>query len=380
MLFQTKNGNPHHFLIQGERGIGKSSLLFFLQLIAGGHIESVRSGLFNFVTVSVELEPSTDYYEIVRKIGTSLRASLGQHKPVEELLKTVWNFVKNWEVMGVKYSPAERAAIPQEMLDELIGAIARTVDAMRGEIDGVLILIDEADKPPVAAHLGQFIKTFTERLTKLGCNKIAVGLAGITGIMNKLRESHESSPRILRVLTLEPLLPAERVEVIRKGLKVAEETNGFEVTITEDAEKTIAGFSEGYPHFIQQFAYSAFEADTDNNIDQDDVRQGSTGENGAFEQLGVRYFQHLYFDQIGSNAYRAVLHAMAPHLDGDVTKQQIREKAGISETKLTNAIAALKARNIIIPKEGTKGVYRLPNKSFAVWVGAFTSLQGNAKE
>jgi len=358
MLFQTKNGNPHHFLIQGERGIGKSSLLFFLQLIAGGHIESVRSGLFNFVTVSVELEPSTDYYEIVRKIGTSLRASLGQHKPVEELLKTVWNFVKNWEVMGVKYSPAERAAIPQEMLDELIGAIARTV----------------------AAHLGQFIKTFTGRLTKLGCNKIAVGLAGITGIMNKLRESHESSPRILRVLTLEPLLPAERVEVIRKGLKVAEETNGFEVTITEDAEKTIAGFSEGYPHFIQQFAYSAFEADTDNNIDQDDVRQGSTGENGAFEQLGVRYFQHLYFDQIGSNAYRAVLHAMAPHLDGDVTKQQIREKAGISETKLTNAIAALKARNIIIPKEGTKGVYRLPNKSFAVWVGAFTSLQGNAKE
>lgn len=26
-LFQAKNGNPQHFLVQGERGIGKSSLL-----------------------------------------------------------------------------------------------------------------------------------------------------------------------------------------------------------------------------------------------------------------------------------------------------------------------------------------------------------------
>jgi Cdc6-like AAA superfamily ATPase len=33
-LFQTKNGNPHHFLIEGERGIGKSSLLFSLQMVA----------------------------------------------------------------------------------------------------------------------------------------------------------------------------------------------------------------------------------------------------------------------------------------------------------------------------------------------------------
>ncbi|MGH9726002.1 MAG: ATP-binding protein, partial [Candidatus Acidiferrales bacterium] len=37
-LAQTKNGNPHHFLIQGERGIGKSSLFLYVQLIASGTI------------------------------------------------------------------------------------------------------------------------------------------------------------------------------------------------------------------------------------------------------------------------------------------------------------------------------------------------------
>ena len=37
-LFQTKNENPQHILISGERGIGKSSLLFFADLIARGEV------------------------------------------------------------------------------------------------------------------------------------------------------------------------------------------------------------------------------------------------------------------------------------------------------------------------------------------------------
>jgi len=37
-LFQSKNRNPQHFLIQGERGIGKSSLLFYIEMIADGRI------------------------------------------------------------------------------------------------------------------------------------------------------------------------------------------------------------------------------------------------------------------------------------------------------------------------------------------------------
>jgi hypothetical protein len=37
-LLQTKKGNPQHFLIEGERGIGKSSLLLCEQFVAEGLI------------------------------------------------------------------------------------------------------------------------------------------------------------------------------------------------------------------------------------------------------------------------------------------------------------------------------------------------------
>jgi hypothetical protein len=41
---------------------------------------------------------------------------------------------------------------------------------------------------------------------------------------------------------------------------------GIEVTATPEAEGFISHLSEGYPHFIQQFGYSAYEQDKDNNI------------------------------------------------------------------------------------------------------------------
>jgi hypothetical protein len=140
----------------------------------------------------------------------------------------------------------------------------------------------------------------------------------------------------------------------------------------------LSTFSEGYPHFIQQFAYSSFDADSDNAIDERDVIGGVLGPNGAFHQLGLKYFEELYFDQINSDEYREVLRAMAEDLDGWVTKEQVRERTQLRAGTLSNAIVALKKRNIIVPKPGQSGVYRLPTRSFAVWIRAFTAASRNA--
>ena len=102
-LFQTKNGNPLNFLIHGERGIGKSSLLFYLQVVACGDIDGLEGSKFSFLTVSVELEPSNDYTDTIQKIGAELRQEVAKHRVGMEVAKAAWDFLKRWEVMGVKY-------------------------------------------------------------------------------------------------------------------------------------------------------------------------------------------------------------------------------------------------------------------------------------
>jgi hypothetical protein len=107
-----------------------------------------------------------------------------------------------------------------------------------------------------------------------------------------------------------------------------------------------------------------------------DVREGTLdAQNGAIQQLGIKYFHDLYFDQIGSDEYRGVLRAMAGQFDGWITKSEIRKKVGIKPSTLNNAISALKKKRIIIAKPGVAGTYRLPTRSFAVWIKALTKAK-----
>jgi hypothetical protein len=285
--------------------------------------------------------------------------------------------------MGVKYAESRRETNPNELVDQLAYGVHETLRQFGAALDGILILIDEADKPPATANLGEFVKIFTERLTKRRCNHVCLGLAGLPELLQNLRQSHESSLRIFEILTLEPLLRDERNLVIERGLGEATEKNGFEVSILPDAKDAISDLSEGYPHFLQQVAFCAFNEDSDNVIDLNDVREGTLNpEKGAIQQLGLKYFHDLYFDQIGSDEYRGVLRAMAGQLDGWITKAELRTKVPIRESTLNNAIAALKKRHIILAKPGAAGTYRLPNKSFAVWIKALTKAkeEGLAEE
>ena len=365
-LFQTKNGNPDHFLIHGERGIGKSSLLLYAKTMAKTQIGEQP---WNFVTVDVELEPSVDYGGIVRKIGAAFANQLQDRtKGVTSKLQTGWDFLKKWEVMGVKYN--SESANRSELVDDLCETFCSAIERLSGNVDGVLVLIDETDKPPVSSGLGEFVKVFTERLTKNGCTNVCLGLAGISSVIDKMKKSHESAPRIFKHLRLDCLEHEERKMAIQLGLDDANEKNERETTIRPDAEDWIAVYSEGHPNFIQQYASSAFETDNDWVIDLDDVSYGAFKEHGALDQLGQQYFEDMYHAQINSDDYRKVLQSMAKSPEKYVTRKHIKGTTGIKDTTLSNALQALKSKQIIVPHPEKRGLFKLPTDSFGIWIRA----------
>jgi ABC-type dipeptide/oligopeptide/nickel transport system ATPase subunit len=368
-LFQTQNGNAEHFLIHGERGIGKSSLLMVVENYAKGELATIGHKIYNFLAICIELEPNDTYQEIIRKVARELQRQLDNNQILKKRLKDAWQFITNWEVLGVKYN--RETTPPDAMLEELADKFATVAKTMAQDNGGIFLFIDEADKPPTDAGLGEFVKFFTERLTKRGADNVGVGIVGITGVIKKMRDSHESSVRILSHIRLSVLEQDERKEVVRLGLDEAENKNGFRVDIAEDALDLISSLSEGYPHFIQQYAYSAFTEDSDNNIDIMDVIKGLTKENGALQQLGMRYFENMYTDEVRSDDYRTVLQVIAHHTPSYVQRKTIIEESGLKRHTVDNALAALKKRGSVIAKSGQKGQYRLPSRSFATWISAF---------
>ena len=373
ILFQTLNGNSSHFLIHGERGIGKSSLLLLINYIARGKMSLFKDRAYSFLTVNIELEPSDTYSNIVRKSARELQREIDKNESVKKLLKDVWAFITNWEVLGVKYS---REQVPAEvMLEELAEKLCIVGDKLQTTEAGLFLFIDEADKPPIEANLGAFVKVLTERLTKRGCSNVGIGVVGISDVISKMRRSHESSVRIFTPFELGPLLQQERKEVVQKGLAEAEKKNGFKVAIDEAALEMLATISEGYPHFIQQYAYSAFDEDKDNTIDLKDFWKALTKENGALHQLGMRYFEKMYSKEIYSDDYRKVLQVMSQNPTEYTSRQEIIKKSGLKTHTVDNALTAMRKKSIILVKSGKKGQYRLPSRSFATWISAFKPIE-----
>ncbi|MGK5082686.1 ATP-binding protein [Bdellovibrionota bacterium FG-1] len=383
ILFQTKHGNPQHFVIEGERGIGKSSLMLYIEHLAKGALPFVQDPKFraSFLVVPVELTANMTALDVVVTLATKFREQVDKNSELKSAAKKAWEFLSKWEVLGVRYHGpgAQMESEPFPVLDKfcetvadfLKGAASQASSATR--VDGVILLIDEADKPDPSARLGEIIKLLTEKMTRLDCENLAVAMAGLPVVLEKLKASHESSPRLFQIFTLGPLSEEDSAAVVDACIRDANSKNKDQTTIDQDARKQLCALSEGYPHFIQQFGYSAFDADFDGSLSTVDVEEGAYGKNGALKQLGRKFFQEMFFDQVGSDDYRKVLRVMAENSDQWVTRSHIIQSSGLKEHTVNNAIQALKGRNIIVVNDTIKGSYRLPTKSFAAWIKALSN-------
>jgi len=59
---------------------------------------------------------------------------------------------------------------------------------------------------------------------------------------------------------------------------------------------------------------------------------------------------------------------MADKLDKWISKKEIEKHFKGKPSSLTNGLKALRDRNIILSKSGSKGFYRLQWKGFALWI------------
>jgi hypothetical protein len=56
-----------------------------------------------FLTVSIDLIGASSQIDIIRAIGRGLREVFTTRNALQESVKGVWEFLRNWEVLGVRY-------------------------------------------------------------------------------------------------------------------------------------------------------------------------------------------------------------------------------------------------------------------------------------
>lgn len=375
-LHQTKHGHSTNFLVTGERGIGKSSLMMCLDYIAKGDVIN-NCDKFDFVSISIVLSPKITLVTLIKLIERKLNRELSKIESFRSFIKDTWSFAQRLKVMDSGIEQSDIDADDDILIDEFSYSLSETcnrlINPKKGESkkDGIVFFIDEADNVADELRIGYFFKVVTELLQKNGCSNIMFMLAGLPDAAEKLSKSHESSIRLFHHLKIRELIPEDRKYVIERGLESGNEINAEKTTISEDAKNSISTLSEGYPHFIQQIAYSAFEHNDDGEISKQDVTESAFKSGGAIDSIGSRYYESSFHDKIKSDEYRQVLSIMADKMNSWIKKSEIRVQFEGDDTTLTNALQALASRRIILKNPSKMGEYRLQHRGFAIWIKLF---------
>jgi ABC-type transport system involved in cytochrome c biogenesis ATPase subunit len=99
-LLQTRAGRSKNFMITGERGIGKTSLLEYLTSVAQGHIE-IAGEHVKFLVVELDLDATSTDLGLIRRVNLGLKRELAKTEPARSFLSTGWQFLQRLEAFGV---------------------------------------------------------------------------------------------------------------------------------------------------------------------------------------------------------------------------------------------------------------------------------------
>lgn len=297
-----------------------------IKLTAEGGRRTEDYGEFNFVTVSAAIFNKSTLQSLMALIDTNLKRELGKIEKVRNFMDETWSFIQRIKVLDSSIEQSPESEDIDLIINDFAYSLAETCKRITNPgkdeqaRDGIIFFMDEADNANPDLHIGYFFKVVTELLQNNGCSNVMFVVAGLPDVIEKLSTSHESSIRIFNHLTVKQLTPADRLWVIDRGIAVGNETNQDQTTITVDAKNAISTLSEGYPHFIQQFAYSAFQFNHDGEISKEDVFESALSEGGAVDEIGTRYYHSAYNEQIKSDEYREVLSIMAENANQWIKK------------------------------------------------------------
>lgn len=326
------------FMFVGLRGVGKTVLLNEVQSIAD------QAGAL------------TDYFEIganvplTVKVVYTLRAALlkldrikGVSEKVKRGLRVLKSFVRT---VKVKYKDLEIAVdIENERGVADSGTLTRDLpevfiaagEAAKSRNSSIVILIDEIQNLPAEEFEALIMAIHRTNQKQLPILIVGAGLPSLVKI------SAEAKTYAERLFEYPDIGPLSEVEACRALLTPAKNSGA---DYSDDAVKAVFKKTKGYPYFIQEWGYQAWNIAPKSPISLADIRKASKL---AVDRLDKNFFRSRY--EVLTNPQRDYLRAMAELGSGAHKTGDIARKLGKSTGALAPHRSALIRRGLIYSPE-----------------------------
>lgn len=345
-LKNAMGGNPHHLAILGERGIGKTSMLRYLEY---------RAKRKSCLVVRIDLDPSLASVDVLAaQILAEIKRSGLAYSLAGRSAEGLKDFFRDYNVsvsLGIAtVEPRKESGMEPKM--EFRHRLQEIWERIRGKVPAVIIMLDEAEHlEPVTGSL-HYLRNVFLRLSESRCGYMLV-LSGKIGLFRQIKELHSPLARFFTPITLGPLEPEEAKDAIRKPLM----DNGIRVDAKVFEE--ILKDSEGHPYVIQVIGYVLYESGK-KSITPDD-----------YDALRHAFMKHLadqmFADMLDASSAeeRRILITLAKKR-GAVSLKEIAKAAGKKPSHVGSLLTRLVERNCI--KRVGRGKYTLFHTLFGEYV------------
>ena len=337
-LFQTKNQNPKHFIITGDRGIGKSSLLLQTKILSEGENSLANSynidlgcDKFNFISSWTDVTDGQTLENLAKCLLTDL----------ESTVKKIFSSLKFSIDLG-GFIQIEKNGENEKSITDIVNEFVKNLGTIYSNVhkenkDGIIIFIDELDRVSIESGVSTFFKLVTEKLNRENINNVIFAASGITGAIQKLGSEHESIERTFRDIPLPLFNETETKEILVNGFNKANFT--FDANITELTYKLASGFPEPI-HIIGSEMLSVSE---DNHICINDFEKAKIK---VVTDVRKNKLQNI-LSSAGYGKYQSILEAMAKFDNVNVPLDYISKEIKAKQNEFSSNIGTLIEKNII---------------------------------
>ncbi len=334
---QVKAGKPVSFFVQGEYGIGKSSIANYLQNAAEQQFQLLRinanlGGAETIEELAVRiLEATVQSGARNPSLSGRFKSWLGKYIGKQQL----FGFSVNLEALR---EDAPQLSTPSQML----GFFRETLDRMKGEVAGISLVLDELNGIVNTPKFSHFIKglieenAFTDRPVPL-----LLILCGVEERRRTMIRHHPPVDRIFDIVEIEKMSQPEMEEFFSRSFASAD------MKVKPEAMRLLTLYSAGLPKVMHVIGDEAYFADTDNVVD---VKDANAAVMGAADEIGRKFVDQQVYRALRSHDYHSILKKIASHgpTTMSFTKKQAAEGLNDSERKkLNNFLQRMKKLNVI---------------------------------
>lgn len=323
---QVALGKPVSVFLEGEYGIGKSSVARFTQWMAE------RNNALLGVYATLERAESLDDVGAA-VLEATLRSGAYDPKLGEKIREGMAKYIGEQSLFGLTiHGEALRREAPN-IARGLLPFLQQTLKRVEPEgAKGVFLVLDEINGIARDPRFAAFLKGVVDSNAAISLEKSNLPLLlMVCGVEERRREliaAHESVGRIFDVVSINPMTKGEMDEFFRRAF------DSVHMSVEPDALAFMAHYAAGFPKIMHLIGNAAYWIDRDGRIDGEDAAHAVVE---AADEVGKRYVNQQVLAALHSQDYRSILSKIAGMgLTMSFTKSDVAKQLTETERKKFN--------------------------------------------